>query len=220
MSAARDPPGPEMLPYPGPATPSFPAGSDDERVEPQRTGDGPRGGAVLERCERLGDSDERDPRRVERDAVGVRVDRALEPGDELVGPAEDRPPPPGLPLPAGDADRKHARAAGDAVHLGRAFRPHEQARQLRAVPLETRRVLRARLRDGVVVLVDDVEAFAHLAEEVWMGRLDPGVEQRDRHAAAVDSGQVDVRPRADARREAALLDQLDDVEAGYVTRTG
>ena len=55
-----------------------------------------------------------------------------------------------------------------------------------------------------------------------MVRLDARVEQRDRHAAAVEAGQAR-RPAgvADARREPALLDQArEDVEAGYVTRTG
>ena len=180
---------------------------DDERVEPEGSGDRPRGRAVLERGERLGNPDERDPRRVECDAVGVRIDCALEPGNELVGATVDGPAPGRLSLPARDPDREHRRPAGDAVHLRRAFRADEQAGELGAVPLEAGRVVGAGLRLGILVSVDHVEALAHLPEHVRMVRLDAGVEQRDRHAGPVEARQLDGGPGTDARRQLAFLDQ-------------
>ena len=104
---------------------------NDEHVEPKRSGDRPRGWTVLERRERLGDSHERDSRGIERHAVRVRVDRALEPGDELIGSPEDCPPPAGLPLPARDADREarsprgRRRSSGRGPPSRRAARPAE-----------------------------------------------------------------------------------------------
>ena len=158
---------------------------DDEHVEPERSGDRSRRRAVLEGGERLGNPDERDPRRVEHDAVGVRVDGALEPGDELVGAPVDGPAPGRISLPARDSNREQRRSAGDAVHLRRALGADEQACELGAVPLEARRVVGIGLRLGILVAVYDVEALAHLPEDVWVVRLDARVELRDRHARPV-----------------------------------
>ena len=63
----------------GPAAPSLPAGSDDERVERERALDRARLGAVGKAGEALGETDQRDARGVVGVAVVVRVDGALEP---------------------------------------------------------------------------------------------------------------------------------------------
>jgi len=52
------------------------------------------------------------------------------------------------------------------------------------VPLEAGRVVGIGLRLGILVAVYDVEALAHLPEDVRMVRLDACVEQRDRHAGS------------------------------------
>ena len=62
---------------------------DHERVELQRALDRPRLRRVGEGRVRDGLADQRDPRRVVGVAVEVRVDRALEPGDQLVGARVD-----------------------------------------------------------------------------------------------------------------------------------
>ena len=90
MSAAGAPPGPADAPVAGPGAAVVPGRDDDERVELGRAGDRARERAVGEGGERLDHADERDPRRVVRVAVAVRVDRALEPGEQLVGARVDR----------------------------------------------------------------------------------------------------------------------------------
>ena len=105
-----------------------PGGGDDERPEPGRALDRARDGLVGEGRERLGEPDERDPRRVVRVAVRVRVDRAVEPGDELVAARVDRPAARGVRLPAGDADRQDRRPGRDAGEAGRPARADEQRR--------------------------------------------------------------------------------------------
>ena len=104
-----------------PARPVVAGRDDDERVERDRAGDRAGQRVVRERRERLRQRDQRDARRIVRVAVPVRIDCALEAGDDLVGPAVDRPRPRGVALPAGDADRQDAdvrrdpaRAAGTA----------------------------------------------------------------------------------------------------------
>ena len=78
-----------MLPKPGPAGPSFPAGATTSVSSSQRALDRARLRPVGEGGERLGERDQRDPGRVVGVAVAVRVDRALEPGDQLVGARVD-----------------------------------------------------------------------------------------------------------------------------------
>ena len=135
----------------GPRDAVVPGRRDDERVQPQRSGNRPRRGAVLEGGERLRDAHERDPGSVERDPVQIRVDRVLEPGDQLIRSSEDRPAPARLALPAGDPDRQDGRAGCDAFDLRRPLRADEQPGELGSVPLETGRVLGARLAVGSVL---------------------------------------------------------------------
>ena len=86
------------------------AGRDHERVEAHRTGRSSREWPVCEAGERLCDTDERDARCVVRVAVIVRVDGALDAGEQLVGASVDRPPGGCVTLPAGgpEFDRLHA----------------------------------------------------------------------------------------------------------------
>ena len=182
-------------------------GRDHERVQPERPRDRSGGRAVLEGGERLGDPDERDPGRVERDAVQVRVDCALEPRDQLVRAPVDRPAPARLALPARDANREHRRPRRDPVHLARALRADEQPGHLSSVPLEPRRVVRARARARVAGVADQVVPAGDLAEDVRILGVDARVEQGDRHAAPAGPGQADLGTARHSRREAALLDQ-------------
>ena len=86
-------------------SPVVPGRRDDERVERERSGDGAALRAVGEAGERLGERDERDSRSVVCVAVAVGVDRAVEPGDDLVAARVDRPVAEPVGLPACDADR-------------------------------------------------------------------------------------------------------------------
>ena len=78
-------------------------------------GDGKSHRPVREGGERLGDADDRNARGVEDVAVGVRVDRPLEAGEQLVGAAVDGEAAVGARLPAGDSDRQDRRAGRDAL---------------------------------------------------------------------------------------------------------
>ena len=206
QSGAR-PSGPRDAPVAGAGDAVVPPWSDDERVQPQRSGNRACRGAVLEGGERLRHAHERHPCSVERDPVQVRIDRVLEPGDQLIRSPEDRPAPARLALPAGDPDRQDRRTGRDAFDLRRPLGADEQAGELGPVPLETGRVLGARLGTGVGARVDGVVAGEHLAEDVRLLRVDARVQERDRDSAAVEARQRDSGPGADARREPALLDQ-------------
>ena len=106
VSAAGAPPGPPMLPYPGPAGPSLPAGtttSVSSRAAPKiarASGPSPKAakGSVTPTTATRAASSEL--------AVRVRVDRALQAGQQLVGAAVDREAARGGRLPAGDANRQ------------------------------------------------------------------------------------------------------------------
>ena len=128
------------VPRPGRAL--VPRRDDDQRVQPGRARDRARDRPVGERGERLGDADDRDAGRVEHVAVGVGVDGQLEAGEQLVGPAVDGEPAFGVRLPAGDADRQDRRAGRDAPDTTRTAAADEQARDLRAVTLESHRLVR------------------------------------------------------------------------------
>ena len=67
--------------------PLVPRRDDDERVEPRRSLDGAGDRTVREGRERLGHADDRDPRGVEDVPVGVGIDGALDPRQQLVGTA-------------------------------------------------------------------------------------------------------------------------------------
>ena len=91
-----------------------PGRRDDERVERERTRDGEGLRAVGEAGERLGERNERDARSVVRVAVAVRVDRSVEPGDDLVAARVDRPVAEPVGLPACDANGQHGRTGRNA----------------------------------------------------------------------------------------------------------
>src|SRR5262249_61290871 len=101
---------------------------------------------------RLGHADNGDACRVMGVPVAVRVDGALEAGDELVGAAVDGPAACGVPLPPGDADGKDVRARGDAA------RADHDPRELGAVLLELACIAGTRLGIRVRVARDDVVA--------------------------------------------------------------
>ena len=118
-----------------------PGRHDDERVELGRAGDSQRHRPVREGGERLGDADDRNARGIQDVTVGVRVDRALEAGQQLVGAAVDGEAAVGARLPAGDSDRQDRRARGDALEAARAATSRDQPCHLRAVALEPRRIV-------------------------------------------------------------------------------
>ena len=100
-------------------------GSDDDRVQRERARDRGRLRPVGERRVRLGDAEQCDPDGVVAVTVAVRVDRALEAGDQLVGAAEHELATVARRLPAGDPDREDRRARRHAVHA-RPVRPHRR----------------------------------------------------------------------------------------------
>ncbi len=181
---------------------------DDERVERQRSLRGARLGPVGEAGERLGERDERDAGRVVRVAVVVRVDGAVEPGDQLVAARVDGPVPEGVGLPAGDADRQDGGAGGDAGEAGRPAAADEQAGHLRAVALDLRRVVGLRGRERVRVAPDHVDALLDAPAQIGDGGVDAGVEEGDRHAPAVDAREGDVRAVAGQRAEVVAREDL------------
>ena len=187
-----------MLPYPGPAGPSFPAGTTTSVSSRARARDRARDRPVGERGERLGDADDRDARRVEHVAVGVGVDRQLEAGQQLVGSAVDGESAFGARLPAGDADRQDRRARRDAPDTSRTAAADEQARDLRAVTLESHRLVRVRARNGASVGIEHVDSVEQPVADERVRHVDAGVEQGDRHASTVESGQPEVGPPAAA----------------------
>ena len=93
----------------GPRRPVVPSRCDNERVERQRPGDGTGRRAVLEGGVGLGHADDRDPRGVQGVPVAVRVDSALEAGDQLVRAGVDGPAAREVLLPARDPDREQRR---------------------------------------------------------------------------------------------------------------
>ena len=125
-SASGAPAGPPTLPKAGPARPVVAGRGDDERVQPQGTGDGARERAVGERRERLDERDERDPGRVVGVAVAVRVDGVLEAGQQLVGARVHGVVATAVGLPRGDANRQDGRGGRHAGEAGRA-RPRRRA---------------------------------------------------------------------------------------------
>ena len=142
--------------------PVVPCGSHDEHVEVRRALHRARQRVVGERGIGLRERDERDPRGVVRVAVLVRIDRLLEPLDDLVGRPVDRPAAGGCGLPAGDPDRQDARTCRDAREPARTAGADEEPGHLGAVLLESRRVVRARRRQGVRIAADDVDPVRDL----------------------------------------------------------
>ena len=208
MSAAGAPPGPETLPKPGPAGPVVPGRRDDERVEGERPAGGPRERPVGEGGERLDHADERDPGGVVRVAVVVRVDRALEPGDQLVGARVDRPRRPSASR-CQPATRigKTSRAGRDAREAGRPAGADEDPGELRAVALELERIVRAgrRQRRSRPPSTTSIPSWTR-PRRYGLRAVDAGVEQRDRDAAPVEARQRRLRPPAHARPERPALE--------------
>ena len=176
-------------------------GHDDEGVEPRSALDGACDRAVREGGERLGHADDRDPRRVEHVAVGVGIDGALDPGQQLVGAAVDGEAALGARLPAGDADRQDPRGGDDAVDPARAASAGDQPGQLGSVPLEPRRLVRVRAGDPAALGVEHVEPVQQPVADERMRDVDAGVEKRDGDAAAVEARDADLRAAAPAGRE-------------------
>ena len=136
VSAAREPPGPEMLPYPGPATPSFPAGVTT-RVSSRRapataraeglSSNAAKGSATPTSATLAASS-------ATPSAFGSTARSSPATSWSVRPKSAHRPT--RFPLPARDPDRKDRRAAGDPVQAGGPFRPDHQPRHLRSVPLE------------------------------------------------------------------------------------
>ena len=181
----------------GTGGPIVSGGSNHQRVESRRARGSPRKGAVGKTGERLRDADQRDTRGIVRIAVAVRVDRPLEPGEDLVGASVHRPARGRVSLPARDADRQHRRTRCNTRERAGTAGADEQARHLRAVPLELSRLVRARSRQRAGLAADDVDAACDTTAQEGLGTIDAGVEQGDRHAAAVLVGEPDVRTLAE-----------------------
>ena len=140
-----------------------------------------------------------------RVAVLVRVDGALQAGDQLVGARVDGPASAGVLLPARDADRQHRRARR---HTGQPLRPagaHQQARHLGAVPLEPGRIVGLGRRKGAEVAVaEDVDPVLNPPAQERLRAVDARVEQRDRDPAAVEPRQHDLGIVGGAARKLVL----------------
>ena len=191
---------------------------DDERVERRgsRRGGGER--AVREGGERLHHADERHPRRVVGIPVLVRIDRELDPGQQLVGPAVDGDTTARVRLPAGDPDRQQRRARGDTLEAGRAARADDEARHLGAValgPAGSRRVLTGA---GVPAGIEDVEPSQERSADVRVDDVDTRVEQRDRDARARVPGNGDTG--APPTGDVVVSAPLGSTAAGIAALTG
>ena len=183
-------------------------GRDDERVEPQCAANRLRLGRVGEGRVRGREPDQRDPGGVVCVAVEVRVDRALEPGDQLVGSPVDRPAAGQVALPAGHADRQDRGAGRNTRDSARATRADEQPGHLGPVLLEPGRVVRVGDGRGAAVhVVDEVDPGKDPPAQVRMRTVDSGVEEGDRHPAAVVAGEGHRRKLSCADREAFLPEQ-------------
>ena len=185
--------------------PLVPGGHDDEGVEPRGALDGACDRAVREGRERLGHADDRDPRGVEHVAVGVGIDGALDPGQQLVGAAVDGEAALGARLPAGDADRQDPRGRDDAADPARAAAAGDQPGQLRSVPLEPRRLVRVRAGDPAALGVEHVEPVQQPVADERVRDVDAGVEEGDGDAAAVEARDAHLRAPASAGSERAAL---------------
>ena len=180
-----------MSPYPAAAEPSFPPARRRAcRARARLRRRAPRGRPRSR--ERRREGDERDACGVVRVAVVVRVDGAVETCDQLVAARVDRPVPERIGLPACDAHRQHRGTGRDAGEPRRPAGADEQARHLRAVALDLRRIvgLRRCQRAGIppITSIPCLDAAAQIRNR----RIDAGVEQRDRHAAPVDAGHRDL----------------------------
>ncbi len=201
-------------------------GCDDERAERRRRGDRLRFRRIVEAGERLGEREQRDPCRIVRVAVVVRIHRALEPGDDLVSARVDRPVPERIGLPAGDPDRQDGSSRRDARQSSGTAAADEQAGHLGPVTLELARVVGPRPRERARIAARDVDPAQHAAAQIRHGRVDTRVEERNRHASAVETGHADVRlmtglrpivgPSQNLRRDRRGIRDTYRVDAGDV----
>ena len=172
------------------------AGRDDRQgIEAGRPRHGSRKRAIRERGIRLHHPDQRDARSVVCVAVVVRIDRRLEAGQDLVGTGVDGVPTFCVWLPAGDPYRQDRSSGRNAVEPSRAIRPGDDPCELGAMALGPAGNRRMRLCDATAPGVDDIDARENAAAEVGVRRVDSGVEQRDGHAGAVETRDLQIRDR-------------------------
>ena len=165
-------------------------GRDHDRVQAERALDRLGLGTVREGGVRLRDAQESHADGVVGVAVAVRVDRALEPCNHLIGAPEHDVAPVCGGLPACDANRQDRRTRSNAVQAARPAGADQNARELGPVSFGLRRVLRIHACCCVVAVADDVDAGQHPAPQVGMRSVDAGVEERDRHAASIEARQL------------------------------
>ena len=198
--------------------------NDDEGVETGCACSGEGEWPVRERRKRLGNPDECDPRRVVGIAVAIRVDGALEPRQNLVGPSVHGPARGRVALPAGDPDRQHRRTGSNAGERSGPAGADEEPGHLRAVPLQLRRLVRLRGGECARVSADDVDPARDPAAEERLRTVDPGIEERDRDPPAVLVREADVRTCAElraaqeARGQRRRIPGTDGVDARNVRR--
>ena len=187
--------------------PVVPGRRDDERVVAERACDRLGRGAVVERTERLGDAEERDPCGVVGVPVVVRVDGPFEAGHQLVRAPIEREGPPRVALPACDTDGQERGARGDPRQAEWPSGAGHEAGELCPVPLELA-APRARLCLGGVVAVHDVDAFEDAPAQEAVAHVHAGVEQRDRDPAAVEARQASFGAVGRTRRDRPALEAL------------
>ena len=192
----------------GTRRPVVPGRCDHERVERKRTRHGSGGRTVLERRVGLRHADDRYPGGVQRISVAVRVDGALEAGDQLVSTGVDGPAACDIPLPACDPNREQCRVLRQAGQPARPSRAHDEAGELGPVPLELGRLVGVGLRRCEIVVLEDVDPLEHRAGEIVVRVLDARVEQGDRHAAAAVAGEAEAGAGGRAGGQVVPLEQL------------
>ena len=197
VSAAR-PPGPEMLPYPGPARPSFPAGATtrvSSRSAPataQAEGLSLKAARQVPPRPRAPPSPRRAPRRRRSGRPHAQARRRVD--------RSRRRPPSARPLRAWPAARIGIDAPR-AIPFMPAGPSEPTIRPAICVPCRSKeagRVLGARGRSQDGIGVDDVVSLCHLSEQVRMPRLHTGVEEGDGHTPSVEAQRDDVRTRTGA----------------------
>jgi hypothetical protein len=140
--------------------------------------------------------------------VLVRIDGALEAGDQLIRSRVDGPAAGDVLLPAGDPDRQHRCSRGHAGEAFGAAGADEEAGHLRSVPLQSSRIVRLRSGGGLEVAVrKDVDPVLHAPAQERLSAVHPAIQQGDRHAASVEAGQHDRRSVGGAVGELALRQQ-------------
>ncbi len=159
--------------------------SRDQGVEPRRPGRRPGQRPVGERGERLGDADQRDARGVVRISIRVGINRTFEAREDLVGASVNGPACGGVPLPPRHADRQERGAGCHARERPGPAGADEEACHLRAVTLQLGRLVGLGRRQRACVAADDVDSAGDSTAKERMCAVDAGVEQSNRHAAAV-----------------------------------